>query len=226
MGERATQMRAGDGVSLPVAATTKVEMGKLACLNASGYAVEGSESATLTAVGRFEETVDNSAGGNGDLCVDIRRGIFLFGNSGTDAVTQASVGKRVYIEDDETVSATDNDGARSAAGICLELTSDGVWVAVGQAESAAAVMGLLGSSHKVVAAGLHSWAGGAAKTDSIAVVGLLETDIVLVNVSARGAASPTTVIGVNDAGNDQIDLVMDQNGEDGVTKIAYAVLRA
>lgn len=81
-------------------------------------------------------------------------------------------------------------------------------------------------THRIVAAGVHTWAGGAAATDSIAVTGLEATDVVLVNIQARGSGNPTSVIGTNDAGNDQIDLVMDQNGEDDVTKIGYAVLRA
>ena len=73
-------------------------------------------------------------------------------------------------------------------------------------------------------ADVHTWAGGAAKTDSIAVAGLLESDVILVNISAQGASSPTSVIGVNDHANDQIDLLLDQNGQDVVTKISYLVL--
>lgn len=77
---------------------------------------------------------------------------------------------------------------------------------------------------KVIRAkGVHIWAGGAAAEDSIAVVGLLPTDEIVVNLSARGASSPTSVIGVNDAGNDQIDLLLDQNGEDAVTLVDYVV---
>jgi hypothetical protein len=77
----------------------------------------------------------------------------------------------------------------------------------------------------IVAGGNHTWAGGAAATDSISVDGLDADDIVIVNIHTRGSGSPTSVIGVNDAANDQIDLVMDENGEDDVTKISYVVLR-
>ena len=73
-------------------------------------------------------------------------------------------------------------------------------------------------------AGIHTWAGGAATTDSITVTGLLATDLILVNISIQGSGSPTSVIGINDASNDQIDLIMDQNGQDGTTKIDYLVL--
>lgn len=132
MGERNTERQAGDVIGVPVAASTKVEAGKIACANATGYGVEGSTATTLTALGRFEETVDNSAGANGAKTVRVRRGVFKLDNSATDPVTQASLGKTVYIEDDETVAATDggNPVTKSAAGTCLGVESDGVWVEI------------------------------------------------------------------------------------------------
>lgn len=78
---------------------------------------------------------------------------------------------------------------------------------------------------KVYAAGIHSWAGGAATADSIAVAGLVATDIVLCTLIAR-ASTETLVMAANDAGNDQIDLTLSANGTNTTTKIAYAVLRA
>lgn len=75
-------------------------------------------------------------------------------------------------------------------------------------------------------AGIHAWAGGAATADSITVAGIAATDIVLVNLVAQGASSPTSVIGVIDVGGGQIDLVLDLNGEDGVTKVAYLVIQS
>jgi len=128
MAERKTNYRDGELLAPPVAAATKIEAGKLVCANAAGYAVEGSESATLTALGRAEKTVDNSGGADGDLLADVLRGCFLWSNSATDPVDQSCLGKTVYIEDDETVSKTDNAGARSAAGTCIELSDGGVWV--------------------------------------------------------------------------------------------------
>jgi len=135
MAERNTELRDGTLITPPVAATTKIEAGKLACANAAGYAVEGSTAATLTALGRAEETVDNSAGAAGDQRVQVRRGTFKFANSATNAVTQASLGKTVYIEDDQTVAkdngaAGENPATKSAAGKCVELDSDGVWVEI------------------------------------------------------------------------------------------------
>ena len=130
MAERNTESRSGELLAVPVAASTKLEAGKLVCANATGYGVEGSEATTLTALGRAEKTVDNSSGADGALTAEVKRGVFKFKNSATDAVTQASLGKTVYIEDDETVSKTDNSSARSAAGKCLGVDSDGVWVEI------------------------------------------------------------------------------------------------
>ena len=131
MAERKTEQRSGVLLSVLVAATAVLEMGKLICANATGYAVEGSEAATLTALGRCEKSVDNSAGADGAVSVEVQRGVFKFANSATDAVDQSCLGKTVYIEDDQTVSKTDNEAARSAAGKCLGVEADGVWVEVG-----------------------------------------------------------------------------------------------
>lgn len=133
MAERNTVTRSGVILAALVAASTKIELGKIVCANAAGYAVEGSTATTLTALGLAQATVDNSAGANGALTVEVKRGVFKFANSATDAVTQASVGKTVYIEDDETVAATDGGDpvTKSAAGKCLGVEADGVWVEVG-----------------------------------------------------------------------------------------------
>jgi hypothetical protein len=135
MAERDTELRSGELINPPVAEATLIEAGKLVCANSDGYAVEGSTTTGLTALGRAEETVDNTAGADGDVKAKVRRGAFKFANSATNAVTQASVGKTVYIEDGETVAKDDgaageNPATKSAAGKCIELDADGVWVEV------------------------------------------------------------------------------------------------
>jgi hypothetical protein len=81
-----------------------------------------------------------------------------------------------------------------------------------------------GADKRVIAAGIHTWAGGAAVSDSISVPGLEATDIVLVTLTAR-ASTETLVMAVNDAANDQIDLTLGANGTNGTTKLNYLVLR-
>ena len=126
--DRNTQMKDGELIAVPIAAAKKIFAGSLVAANATGYATPGAVAATLTYLGRAEETVDN-AGADGALSVLVRRGkAFKFANSATDAVTQASMGKVCYIEDDQTVSATSATGARSAAGIVIGVEAGGVWV--------------------------------------------------------------------------------------------------
>ncbi len=76
----------------------------------------------LIVVGVADETVDNSSGANGAATVKLRRKRgFLFKNSATAAVTQASVGSNVYVEDDETVALAAGPDNDIVAGKCLEV---------------------------------------------------------------------------------------------------------
>jgi len=127
--DRNTPHKDGQLVPVKVAADAVIFAGALVAANASGFAVPGSVAATLTYLGRADVAVDNTGGSNGDITVNVRRGLaFKWKNSGTDPVTQASLGKVCYIVDDETVAATHDTNARSAAGIVIQLDSDGVWV--------------------------------------------------------------------------------------------------
>lgn len=126
---RHTPYKDGELLPFAVAAGAKIYGGGLTALNANGYAVRGSVSTTLTYLGRAEETVDNTAGANGDKTVLVRRKkAFKFLNSATDPVGQADLGKVVYIVDDQTVAKTDGTGTRSPAGKLLGIDTDGVWI--------------------------------------------------------------------------------------------------
>lgn len=126
--DRNTPMKDGELISVPVATTKKIFAGSLVAADANGYATPGAVAATLTALGRAEETVDNSAGGNGAKSVNVRRGVFRFANKAGDLVTQALLGKPCYIEDDQTVRLTAT-GA-SIAGTVMGVDADGVWVRI------------------------------------------------------------------------------------------------
>lgn len=127
--DRNTPMKDGELVPVGVAASTEIFAGAIVMANVNGYAVEGQAGDDLTYLGRAEEHVDNSGGANGDKTILVRRKkAFAFKNSGTDAVTQASIGKVCYVEDDETVAATDDTGSLSAAGIVLAIEDGLVWV--------------------------------------------------------------------------------------------------
>lgn len=128
---RNTPLLEGTDRVIGVAANAVCYAGGLACQNAAGFAVPGSVATTLTALGRFEESVTGSAT-NGERLVRIRRGIFKFRNSGGgDAITIAHRGLDCFVIDDEQVALTNGSNTRSRAGVIHDVEPDGVWVRIG-----------------------------------------------------------------------------------------------
>jgi len=129
---RNTPERLGDVLAYPVRAATRPIQGGIAVLQA-GHAAPGTAATGLIAIGRFEETVDNTAGANGAVSVLVKRGTFKFGNSSAgDLIAQADVGADCFILDDQTVAKTSATNTRSVAGKIIAVDADGVWVKVGQ----------------------------------------------------------------------------------------------
>ena len=127
--DRNTQMKDGELISVPVAASVKIYAGALVAADATGYATPGTVATTLTYLGRAEERADNSAGAAGAISVLVRRKkAFKFKNHAADLVVQADLGKTCYIVDDETVAKTNGTATRSAAGTVIAVDTDGVWV--------------------------------------------------------------------------------------------------
>nr|WP_057928413.1 hypothetical protein [Burkholderia ambifaria] len=127
--DRNTPYIDGETVGVPVKANTVIRAGVIVCASAAGLAVEGSTATNLTYLGRAEQYVDNSTGADGAKTVRVRRlKAFKWENLGTDAVTQAQLGKACYVADNQTVAATDGAGTRSKAGIVVGVDADGVWV--------------------------------------------------------------------------------------------------
>lgn len=125
---RNTPERQGDIQSFPVKASVKPIQGGIAVLN-GGYAAPATTATGLIAVGRFEETVDNSTGAAGAVSVRVKSGIFKFANSSsTDLIAQADVGAVCYLVDDQTVAKTSDTNTRSVAGKVVAVDADGVWV--------------------------------------------------------------------------------------------------
>lgn len=128
-GDINTPYRDGEIIGVPVEANVQIFAGSLVCANASGNAVMGSTAEGLTYLGRAETNVNNAEGAAGAQTIAVRRGVvFQWANSPDDPVSQASLGKPCYVEDNQTVAATNGTNTRSVAGIVMGVGSNGVWV--------------------------------------------------------------------------------------------------
>lgn len=130
--DRATATRPGDEFSFDVAAAVICRAGGIAVLDAAGNVKPAVAATGLICAGRFEETVDNSAGAAAAVKAKVSRGVFRYGNSAAgDAITKAEIGDTCYLVDDQTVAKTDATATRSAAGKIVDVDSAGVWVRMG-----------------------------------------------------------------------------------------------
>jgi hypothetical protein len=127
---RDTLMRDPALLSIPVAAGVRIFQGALVAVSAAGFAQGGATATTLTAAGRAEMEVDNTAGAAGAAAIEVRRGVFQFRNHGADAITQADLLKDAWIVDDETVARTNGGATRSRAGKIVGVETGGVWVEI------------------------------------------------------------------------------------------------
>lgn len=115
---------------LPVKGSTTIFQGSIVAINEDGFAIPGKKAADLKAVGRAEETVENS-GSDGEAVVRVKRGVFVFDNTATAAnkLTAADVLGPCYMEDDHTVTKLAT-GA-SVAGLVVRVDDEGVAVEMG-----------------------------------------------------------------------------------------------
>jgi len=127
--ERQTERRDLGLFGVPVKAGAVIIAGFAAVVDATGHAVPVSVASDLTYLGRYEDSVDNTNGADGDVYVLVRNdSAFHFANSSSDPVVQASFGKACYLQDGETVAATDGAGKLSKAGRVVGIDENGVWV--------------------------------------------------------------------------------------------------
>lgn len=168
--DRNTVMSDGELILVPMAAV-KIFAGGLVAASATGYATPGAVAATLTYIGRAEETVDNTAGAAGAKSVLVRRRkAFKWANSAADAVTQASMGKLCYIVDDLAVALTNGNGTRSPAGVVLAVDADGVLVGeAGRAALSATAALDFAAIAAAASADLNIAVAGAAVGDSVSL---------------------------------------------------------
>jgi hypothetical protein len=106
---RDPQRKEADLVRAKMAQSTTIYQGTLAAYNASGLAVPGADTANFVFAGVAYETVTSPASAATYLRVE-RTGTYVFNFTGT--ATQATVGQKVYLSDDNTVAVaatTTND---------------------------------------------------------------------------------------------------------------------
>lgn len=127
--DRDTLRRTGDRRSFNLPAGVKVLAGTIACVDSSSNLVMGSTSTSLTAVGVFEQTVDNTTGAAA-VTVTVPTGIYgPFANStSTDLIEVKNIGGTCYIVDNQTVAKTNGTNTRSKAGEIHQVDAEGVWV--------------------------------------------------------------------------------------------------
>jgi len=106
----------------PVAADTKLLQGGMVGLDASGNAVKAAP-AVATMRGVAVHAADNTDGAAGAISVEVKRGVFLFNQTGLD---RTDIGASVYVVDDNTVGAT----GTLIAGKLLDIEPAGAWVEI------------------------------------------------------------------------------------------------
>jgi|SRR6185295_2308313 len=122
----------------PLAAGAKVYQGALAVAIISGtsrgYYKQGAAGEVSVAVGRFTETVDNTGGLDGAVSAEIHffreRHLFLLDNDTGTALTVADRESACWVLDDHTVTGA--SASNGEAGRVYDVTSEGVWVEIGQ----------------------------------------------------------------------------------------------
>ena len=153
-----------DIVSLPIAASTTIYAGTLVAVDANGRAVPASDASGLRVIGRAEEekTCGVTAGAES---VQVKRGIFRFANSATDAVDANDIGKSAFVEDDKTVCEAGGT-YKVNAGRVVQVDSDGVWIDTSRA-SLVPVSVAITSTNGVAAAATADLPGLAAEAEKI-----------------------------------------------------------
>lgn len=122
---------------LKVKGDTVAAMHDIAVLS-GGYVTVGSAATSLKIVGTFAEAVDTTGAADGaefdgwlgpQINLGLDKRIFWFDNATAgDAIAQADVGKKAYINGARSV--TDTSTSRSTAGTILALSPDAAYVKV------------------------------------------------------------------------------------------------
>ena len=117
--DRITPRKGPNLLVYPVATNVKIYAGAFVAINSGGYATPAADAASLKVVGVATKMADNTGGANGAINVEVETGVFDFAAT---SITQAMVGTKVFIVDDQTFD--DAIGTNSIiAGVLMEFIS-------------------------------------------------------------------------------------------------------
>ncbi len=130
--DRRLQMRGIEIIGGLVGDAEELFAGTIVCRDATGYIVDGADSAALVFAGIARDAVDNSEGDDGDLSIDLyHRGQFRFAVQG--GCDQADVGALVYVKDNNTVAKAADCDERILVGRIAEIvegSSTEAWIEI------------------------------------------------------------------------------------------------
>jgi hypothetical protein len=117
--------------TFPVLANNKPLLGCLVTtVNATGYAKNAVKETGVVVQGVAKETKDNTGGANGALRVAVYSGLVpLLSVEGDDAVGLDDIGKRCYLEDNQTVTMLSTGTV--AVGLVHSIEGSIIWVQAG-----------------------------------------------------------------------------------------------
>lgn len=130
-----TEQRAGRLMPVPLKAGATVLQGTFAVIDKSGLALDSQNvgGADQICLGIWDNSAQNT-GADGDVIAQVqRKAQFLMSNDSSDALTQADLGIKAFILDNQTVSKSDGNGSRALAGKFMGFDSrftDYVWVEI------------------------------------------------------------------------------------------------
>ena len=97
--DRITKKKSTGLKSYPIKTATKIYAGSLTAVDGNGFALPAADAANLKVVGVAATTVDNT-GADGALSINVESG--MLAEFSASSITQAMVGKVMYVVDDQT----------------------------------------------------------------------------------------------------------------------------
>ncbi|RMC99874.1 hypothetical protein EAY64_06075 [Aquitalea palustris] len=126
--DRNTPMMDGKLLRLPMAAGVTIPAGTIVMVSNGDGMAYGVANSSMVAVGRAEESKQNS-GAAGSEFVLVRRGkAFKWDNSPNDPITATALCRPCYVQDNQTVRLGSLNGQLPLAGTIIQIDPDGVWV--------------------------------------------------------------------------------------------------